>query len=121
MASMGNNYIVTNWAKRIVTKSKQLHVYLKSDWTGIGLQPPDWLCGGGIYDQDCSKNCISKLSVGQNILYVFIPKTELTMPKDMYIGYHYFLGVYFLLVTVKCMYVCIFHSNILLCAFSYTF
>ncbi len=34
---------VTNWTKIIVTKSKDAHVFLQSDWARVVLLSPDWL------------------------------------------------------------------------------
>ncbi len=93
---------------------------LKSDWTRIGLLPPDYFC----FTTD-----ISKLSVGQYILYVFSSIMEFTMPKDLYVEYHYCLDIYYHYHLLPFgssemhvfLSVCNFYSNILLCEFSYTF
>lgn len=46
---------------------------------------------------------------------------DFTMPKDLCAGYHYFLGIHFLLVTLKCMYVIVYFSlkHFVLCIYLY--
>ncbi len=53
-------YIVTNWVKKIVTKSKQAHACLKCDWTRMGCRH---LIGSvvGVYIPDLLKNCYFKI------------------------------------------------------------
>ncbi len=64
---MGNNGIVTNW--KIVTKSKQAYS-VPQNWLDKNLVAVTWLVLWYLY-QIGSKIVISKLSVGQNIVYVF--------------------------------------------------
>ncbi len=89
---MGNNYIVTNWTNTIVTKSKQRHVCLKSDWITIGLVPPDWVFGEGIYVPDLLHKCHF---ISQIILMCLAQKC--TLPNDLHVECHYLSCIYHLL------------------------
>ncbi len=85
----GENDYITNWAKKIVTKSKKANVGLKSDWTRIALH--QWIVSVvGVYIiPDMFQNCHFKIKSLTEHLF--------TMPKDLYVGCHYFLSSYHLL------------------------
>ncbi len=72
--------------RQLLIMSKQSHVCLKSEWTRIGLQPPDWFFDGGIFSRSVPKLLFQNYVLDRTPFMCSAQKMDFTRPTHLDVG-----------------------------------